>query len=671
MVEPDNSTVSTAYAGNQVTVTDEAGNQRKSVSDALGRLIEVYEPATVASGTPGTDQITINGGEQNGYVYYVCGPNGQLCSRPVYDSGTVSVTVGGFNASATYGGPAASGQAIAATLAENLSGPSAPVTAFAIGNVITVTSRASGSASNFSVSTSTTWDTADFPSPSFTASPATPTLTGGTNPGSGGSTPSLSNPFVTIYAYDGLNNLTRVEQHGSAPTDMSQWRTRTFTYDSLSRLLCGSNPEIAAVTCPASGTFPFGAVTYTYDSDGNALTKTAPAPNQASTGTNNETVTYSYDALNRLFKKSFSSITPLATPAIYYGYDAIAPTGCTPPTLADPYPKGRRTSMCDASGATSWKHEYMGRILSETQKIATITNSNSYTYNLDGSVNQITYPVTGKVITYGYSNAGRALSAQDTAGSINYATAALYAPAGGLMQMKKGAFITVNDSYNNRLQPTILSAATSAATIMSLSYDFHASTQADNGNVFQIVNNRDNNRTQNFTYDALNRIQQANSSGPNWGEVFTIDAWGNLTNKGPVSGKTNYEGLSVSATTQNRLSGFNYDPAGNMTQNGAQYFYDAENHMTSASGGYSYIYDGDGNRVEKCSAGTTAGTCAASPTGTLYWMGTGSSAISETNLSGAMQQEYIFFNGQRIARRDASNNVHYYHEDHSPTRMAP
>ncbi len=59
-----------------------------------------------------------------------------------------------------------------------------------------------------------------------------------------------------------------------------------------------------------------------------------------------------------------------------------------------------------------------------------------------------------------------------------------------------------------------------------------------------------------------------------------------------MSGKTNYEGLSVSATTQNRLSGFNYDPAGNMTQNGAQYFYDAENHMTSAGGGYSYLYDG-------------------------------------------------------------------------------
>ncbi len=62
--------------------------------------------------------------------------------------------------------------------------------------------------------------------------------------------------------------------------------------------------------------------------------------------------------------------------------------------------------------------------------------------------------------------------------------------------------------------------------------------------------------------DALNRIQAAYTQGANWGEQFTIDAWGNLTNKSSYLGKTNYESLSVSATTQNRLTGFTYDPAG-------------------------------------------------------------------------------------------------------------
>jgi hypothetical protein len=146
-------------------------------------------------------------------------------------------------------------------------------------------------------------------------------------------------------------------------------------------------------------------------------------------------------------------------------------------------------------------------------------------------------------------------------------------------------------------------------------------TTGDNGNIYQIVNNRDTTRNQNFIYDALNRIQQAYSSGSQWGETFGptatapgvapttpgIDSWGNLTNREGVTGKTNYEPLSVSAGTNNRLSGFGYDAAGNMTSNGsATYVYDDENRLI-ATAGDSYIYDGDGERVEKCTEGTTPG----------------------------------------------------------------
>ena len=40
---PDSAVVSTSYSGNTVTVTDQAGKARKSVTDALGRLKEIYE----------------------------------------------------------------------------------------------------------------------------------------------------------------------------------------------------------------------------------------------------------------------------------------------------------------------------------------------------------------------------------------------------------------------------------------------------------------------------------------------------------------------------------------------------------------------------------------------------------------------------------------------------
>ena len=283
-----------------------------------------------------------------------------------------------------------------------------------------------------------------------------------------------------------------------------------------------------------------------------------------------------------------------------------------------------------------------------------------YTYNLDGSVSTVQYPGTNKIITYQPGGAGRPLSAKDVGGGINYATGATYAPAGALMTMVNGGVVTVTNSYNSRVQPVVLSAATTGQTVLSLSYNFHAG-NFDNGNIYQIANNRDTTRTQSFTYDNLNRITQANTinttSSNCWGEVYTIDAWGNQTNRASVSGMNDCktEQLSAPASLQNQLTGFTYDVAGNMIQNGsAAYTYDGDNRLT-ATAGWTYVYDGDGVRVEKKNGST----------GTLYWTGTGSEAISESDLAGTDKEEYVFFDAERIARRDvATNAMHYYFSDH-------
>jgi hypothetical protein len=80
---------------------------------------------------------------------------------------------------------------------------------------------------------------------------------------------------------------------------------------------------------------------------------------------------------------------------------------------------------------------------------------------------------------------------------------------------------------------------------------------------------------------------------------------------------------------------FGYDAAGNMTSNGtATYVYDAENRLVWTSG-YRYIYDGKGERVEKCQAASATTACPISgTTGTLYWRGTGSDTLAETDLGG-------------------------------------
>jgi RHS repeat-associated protein len=81
--------------------------------------------------------------------------------------------------------------------------------------------------------------------------------------------------------------------------------------------------------------------------------------------------------------------------------------------------------------------------------------------------------------------------------------------------------------------------------------------------------------------------------------------------------------------------------------------------------GYRYLYDGNGERVEKCVAATSTTACPTSGTnGTLYWKGPGSNTLSETDLSGNVLNTYIFFNGQRIARNDSAGAIHYYFSDH-------
>lgn len=242
------------------------------------------------------------------------------------------------------------------------------------------------------------------------------------------------------------------------------------------------------------------------------------------------------------------------------------------------------------------------------------------------------------------------------------------------------AGIVTSNAYNDRLQPILLSAAVSGQSpVFSLCFNFNLGVAintapcsfpaltpgSDNGNIYQIVNNRNNTRSESFTYDSLNRIVSAQSSGTQWGEAYTIDAWSNLTNRAGITGQLNYEPLSTSAGTNNRLSGYGCDAAGNMTSNGStSYVYDAENRSIATSG-YSYLYDGDGERVEKCTEGATPGTCATGATGTLYWRGNFvSDALTETNLSGTVQNNYIFFKGQRVARVDSAGAVHYYFSDH-------
>jgi RHS repeat-associated protein len=468
----------------------------------------------------------------------------------------------------------------------------------------------------------------------------------------------------TLYSYDTLGNLLRVDQKGTAPSDSTQWRTRTFTYDSLSRLLTATNPES-------------GIITYSYDLDGNLLQKTSPAPNQ--TGTATQTVSYCYDAQHRVTGKGYGAQScPLATPVVTYVYDSGTNA------------KGKLTSLTDQAGTASYTYDILGRLTAETRTLigannASIPKTLSYEYNLDGSLYKLHYP-SGNVVTYEAGAAGLTLSAKDSGNGINYVTSATYGPDSALTGFISGysatfAGITNAFSYNKRLQPVNMSANAPSQTVFSIGYDFHvgngtSGTGTDNGNVFGITNYKDTTRSQTFTYDPLNRLSSAQNAGTDctvnvlggnkkfWGNTYNYDAWGNLINKTKIGTACAGENLAVTADAHNWIhatggSDYRYDAAGNMTFNATPptqtYTYDQENRLTGAAG-YAYTYDGDGNRVRKSSSSTT---------GTLYWYMT-PGIVGESDLSGNLTDEYVFFDGERVARK-STNGVFYYFSDHLKT----
>jgi RHS repeat-associated protein len=341
--------------------------------------------------------------------------------------------------------------------------------------------------------------------------------------------------------------------------------------------------------------------------------------------------------------------------------------------------KGHLTSLTDQAGSATYTYDILGRMAGETRTIAGVTKNMSYTYNLDGSVATMTYP-SGATITYTSDTAGRVLSAIDTTNAgnpINYVTGITYNAPGavtGSTYGQTGSFTGIINqfSFNNRLQPVNLWSSSPTKTLMNLIYDFHVG-NGDNGNVYAITNNRDTNRSQSFTYDALNRLLSAQNAGTDctqtlpdghteyWGNSYVYDPWGNLNQKQVT--KCSAENLSVSVSASNRLQGYSYDAAGNMTQdnNGISYAYDPENRISSTSTGFRYAYDADGNRVQKTNGNVTPAT------GTLYWY-MSSGIVAESDLSGTLQSEYVFFGGERVARKDFPGNaVSYYFSDHLKT----
>jgi len=217
-------------------------------------------------------------------------------------------------------------------------------------------------------------------------------------------------------------------------------------------------------------------------------------------------------------------------------------------------------------------------------------------------------------------------------------------------------------SYNRRLQPSTMRVTHTNGTVVLLDLTYsYLQGSVNNGNVVSITNNLSTGRTQSFTYDELNRLKTAQSQATSgthcWGQSYGYDRYGNLLTttvtkcSAPAPCYSLNSGNQLYKTCSEGSQTLFYDVAGNLTNDhGVTYTWNAEGRVASTAG-VTYTYDGDGRRVKKSN-------------GKLYWYGLSGEVLTETDLAGNTITDYIYFQGRRIARRDAAGAVYYFFSDH-------
>ena len=399
-------------------------------------------------------------------------------------------------------------------------------------------------------------------------------------PNDAGQLGAITNPNQpTNYSYDILNNLTTVQQGG---------QTRSFVYDSLSRLKQATNPES-------------GLLNYSYDLNGNLTSKT---------DARNVTTSFAYDNLNRVLTRSYSDVTP----QVSYFYDNLANA------------KGKLIKVSSAVSQTEYtSFDILGRVLAHKQTTDGQVYNTGYSYNLSSALIEETYP-SGRVVKNVLDNDGDLEIVQSkknaNAGFFNYAKNFSYTSAGAVSLMQLGNGRWESTTFNSRLQPTQIALGTVQNGTDKLKLNFDYGQVTNNGNVLsQTITVPTTGQAagftaiQNYTYDSLNRLKSGTETiggSQSWKQTFLYDRFGNRNFDTSNNNTTTIPaGCAVAVCnptvnqTNNRLSGYGYDTAGNTTTDaqGRSFTYDADNKQTKVMNGSQtvgeYFYDGDGKRIKK------------------------------------------------------------------------
>ncbi|NEM90890.1 RHS repeat-associated core domain-containing protein [Galbitalea soli] len=415
---------------------------------------------------------------------------------------------------------------------------------------------------------------------------------------------------VTTNIYNGDGTLASTTDYGAHAT--------SYAYDALGRLVSSTDPD--------------GKITqYGYDTVGNRTTVTDP----------NGTIAHAtFDAARQESAITYSGT--LVAPSVSFTYDN----------------GGRRTSMTDASGTSSYTYDSFGELIS-------FTNGNGstvgYGYDADGNQTSITYPGTGNTVIRTFNNLNQLSAVKDPAARI---TSFGYDADGRQVTTTYPNGDSVATAYNDASQETSTALANGSTALDAFAYG------RDNvGNETSVTpSNGALGGSMSFTYDSNNQLAASVVSGATITNTF--DSAGNPTKVGAVtqvfdtadrlcwtSTGTPANPTCSSPTPGANLYGSNYDgertsmtPSAGVATN---YTWNGAGELAGISGATTanYVYNGDGLRSAKTAGGTTThftwSEGAVVPElltdGTSnYLYGPSGAPIEQTSVSGASSPSWIF-----------------------------
>ncbi len=464
----------------------------------------------------------------------------------------------------------------------------------------------------------------------------------------------------SFYEYDTLGNVVRISQGlsqpGLNPEDSDSYvQRRFFKYDSLSRLTHEKQAEQAGdINTPADPLTgnPAWSRRLTYDEtrDGvsfkGQLSKTEDARHVYTF--------FHYDRLGRTVRVEHSDGTPSVTSRYDQARTDAPPAGGQEVVFRN---RGRLTEVTTGAATTAegwtipqtqqlYDYDLMGRPRRQRQVVGANSYEVRYEYNLGGGLVSQRYP-SGRVVTYGFDDAGRLLSA--ASGATPYASQMTYEPFGALKSMTLGNGAVYSMAYDaQRVQLSSISLTQGANVLQRYEYKYGAVNMAtgavdaskNNGQIASIESTVGAQRQwqQRFQYDSLGRLA---SAGEHYGGAlesrsyllnYDYDVYGNRYQKAArnqnnqVAQSWVEDGAYAATTNRFASSDMTYDNAGNVTVDARfrqrKYEYDANNRQRRSanlddSGAVRNVYDGGGQRVATVAGGSVTRVMVYDMTGDL------------------------------------------------------